>query len=350
MRKVYKSIVSFLMVFILVFSTNSVMVVTANDKELDIKAIEQEIESRLNTKNRMATSGVFDAYLIDDVYVCTATTASGLTEYAYNTGEYITYKQYMDGKLVKQETIVNDVIRTTASTAQIDALSEIIKDSSLSEAEKTTKLENIGYREVIYNDTVYYQMLPKISTRSTTCTVGLDELLREDKFPELINAYSDTIRFYCPTLSQNKNIIVRDLRTNYTEIENITKNLIAGTSVVVAAVSVMATPTSLLAWLGLELAIVSLPDDYIVTRPIEARAYHYRYGETYDSTRANAYVTCSSEWGYDYFVVSDQGSGYDWGLKPSPQPVADAYPDEVIAANAAYAYNTALEEYGYWPW
>ena len=84
---------------------------------------------------------------------------------------------------------------------------------------------------------------------------------------------------------------------------------------------------------------------------METRAYHYRYGETYDTTSANAYVTCYSEWGYDYFVVSDQGNGYDWGIKASPQPMDEAYPDEVIAENAAYAYNTALEMFGAWlPW
>lgn len=52
--------------------------------------------------------------------------------------------------------------------------------------------------------------------------------------------------------------------------------------------------------------------------------------------------------GFDSFVVSGQGSGYAWGIQPTP--VVDLYPDSYIASNAAYAYNTAVAVDGYWRW
>ena len=86
-------------------------------------------------------------------------------------------------------------------------------------------------------------------------------------------------------------------------------------------------------------------------RYTEAKAYHYRWAEIYDSTSLNGYIDFCYYYGYDYFSVassSDNGPFY-LTLDLYPTSVNLTYTDSYIDDKADEGYNSALDMYGYWP-
>lgn len=292
---------------------------------------------------------VYDSFFAEDAFVCSIQYPDGTFEYACNIDGKIHHKVFLNGTLMSYEVIAEapTISLSDSQLSQIDDyLEEYRQNASLEEL--NAQLSDLNCTTIVYGKTIAI-VAADVSSADKSVYCGMDELINHSDFGELNSAYSSTKSFYCTPLSQNKNVIIRDTRTNYVEQNYKAGTFAAGASIATSAASVMMEPQNLLNWLGLSLSIKTFPYSVFIHNSINAKAYHYRYGEVYDSTQKE-YVTCASEYGNDYFVVSRQNKTgpYAWGVEPTP--IDELYPDQDIASKAAHAYNNAIELYGYWKW
>ncbi len=293
-----------------------------------------------------------DCFWMEDIFVCYNTLEDETIEFAFNTGECVIYEMVSkEGEVLehsRQETAVEFV--TPEDTIQ--QLNYILMNSNgYSDDEKIAMLTKLGYKEQVYNEVVYYERLPESSQQdskaaSRSFRIGLTDLI--NKYPVRSGYQLLTTSFYCSYLRTQKTVIVRDDRNNYVESGSRMGTFLAGASIVVAAATLWIDPASLLNILGLASSVSTFPWDATVTRVKDAYSYRYRYGQVYDTTVYNAWVTTSSEWCYDYYTVSNQGNGYQWGEKPGT--CNELFPAATIASDSANAYNYALNLNGFWPW
>ena len=295
------------------------------------------------------TEPVYGSFFAENAFVCSIQYPDGTFEYACNIDGEIHHKVFLDGTLMSYE-ITPEAPTISLPESQLlqidDCLEEYRQTASLEEL--NAQLSDLNCTTIVYGKTIAVVAADTYSAdKSVYC--GMDELVNHSKFGELDGAYSSTKSFYCTPLSQNKNVTIRDIRNNYVEQDYKAATFAAGASIATSAASVMMDPKNLLNWLGLSLSLKTFPYSVFVHNTIEAKAYHCRYGEIFDSTRKE-YVICASEYGDDYFVVSKQNEsvGYAWGVEPTP--INELYPDQVIASKAADAYNSAVERDGYWKW
>lgn len=345
-----KNLIAFTLILCLVFSSLPIYAAEKSPK-VDIKKIDSQIMLKMTSATK-TNSGTSDAFYIGNVFICTEKINDNTFEYAYNTGDKIYYKRVENNVVVEDTVEDNNVQVTSASTEQIEALEKVFENNDLSESEMQTAAEKIGFTKR-YTPYGYYYAVNAMTTKSSGSSTyygGIDEL--QSTFPPLDEAYSSTLSRYCSALKTSKNVIVRDTRTNYVATASINKYFSVGFSIVKVAAQIWAHPDWLRSWLGIGSTVTSIIEACTVYRYTTAQAYRYRFGHIYDSTSANAYVKCGTEWGHDYYVVSRQNdsdeTSYAWGV--SPDTFKEIYPDSTIADGAMQEYNHILETYGEWRW
>ena len=352
--KKFNRIASLVLSFSVIFSLNTFSVSAHEPLQENVdSAILSHLADNANEEHytNSINAPIYDNFFVDDAFVCSVQTPDGVLEYAYNLNGIVYHKKFLNDNLIFSDT-VSEAPTYTISNDEIQKIDALLEQYTLdSDLDKlNTQLSLLNCKALLYDDTIAVVSDTQNSTSSATSDMvygGLNELINHSKWGKLSGHLSSSIRFYCTPLAQDKYVSVKDDRNNYVETDSKVGSFLAGASVVVAAASIYANPSDLLSWLGLSISVTSLPYSVSVHNTIEAKAYHYRYGQIYDSTR-KAYVTCYSEYGYDYFVVSKQSSQYAWGVEPTP--VDETYTDSYIATNAANAYNTAVERDGYWKW
>lgn len=356
-----KKIFSFILV-VAIIMTSSINIWATEKYNID--AIETEIEERLSQQR---SNEQYDDYYIGDVFVVTSKHASGRSEYAYNLGDEVHYKLLDEyGNIIEEDEINVSSTVHRASKEQLQELDEILLDSTLGATEKAIRLDEIGYIEKQHNGVSYYVMsnslenplsTSKIEQRSNNVAYVNDLTLLIDTYPYQYDVLAGSSYYYCQALGSNKNVTVRDDRYNYVETGSDITNFAAGYNIVKAAAAICVPITSLKIALETAGAIIdvingiqTLRETRNVSHPISARATRYRYGQIYDYTKENAWVTCASQWGYDYFVLTRVSPNVgEWRYHGSTN-FGDEYAVEECVADAGYAYNLAIEQYGLWPW
>ncbi len=288
---------------------------------------------------------VYKDISLDGIMVYTSTYNNGRFEYAYSIDETTYYYMYVNGELIRERQTEAHINRM--SDSDYIAIAKILEDerSSYSEIQNKVSMITNGRYEVknINGAICVIQSMP---SRTTTLNVGITDLT--SVYPAQYQAYSSAYGFYCSYLGINKNVTIRDTRNNYVETSSRYSYLSIGLTVAEIAATIWMSQGNVLDIFSAFLSFGELIESLDTNRGITARSSRVRQGFIYDTTYVNGNVSVHSDYGNDYYTVSNQGSGYNWG--EVPYTVKDYFPDSYVGQQSANAYNSCLNTYGYWKW
>ena len=288
---------------------------------------------------------LYSDVIVDGIMVYSSAYNNGRFEYAYSVGNITYYSMYMNGSLVMERQTEATV--STISESDLEIITAILEDETLSfsEIQYQIALRTDGqYSVELDNGAVCVIESPQV--RTTTLNIGISDLT--SKYPAQYQAYSSTYGFYCPYLATNKNIVIRDTRNNYVSTSSRQSFLEVGLTVAEIAATIWMSQGNVLDIFSAYLSLGQLVESLNTNRGITARSSRIRQGFIYDTTYVNGNVSVHSDYGNDYYAVTNQGYGYDWG--EVPYTMKDNFPDSYVGQQSANTYNYNLNTYGYWQW